>query len=57
MKAQEAAENFQQCSEELAGCTVVQNVEAATPAVMIPVVVRGLNARDEPTKPVLLRPY
>ena len=47
MKAREAAENFEKCVEELAGCMVVQNVEAAALTVMTLELVRGLNARDE----------
>ena len=50
VKAQELAENFQQCVEELAGCIVARNVEAAALAVRTPVFVRGLIARNEQTK-------
>ena len=49
VEAQEAAKNFQQCVEELAGRNFAQNVEAAALAVMTRVLVRGLNARNGQT--------
>merc|ERR1719262_2161590 len=50
VKAQEAAKNVPECVEELAGCIFVQNVEAPALAVITPVLVRGLNERNEQTK-------
>jgi elongation factor 3 len=50
VKAQEAAKNVPDCVEELAGCIFVQNVEAPALAVLTPVLVRGLNERNEGTK-------
>merc|ERR1719463_303963 len=50
VKAQEAAKNVQECVEELAGCIFVQNVEGPALAVITPVLVRGLNERNEATK-------
>jgi len=50
VKAQEAAKNVPDCVEELAGCIFVQNVEAPALAVLTPVLVRGLNERNEQTK-------
>merc|ERR1719174_2156716 len=50
VKAQEAAKNVPECVEELAGCIFVQNVEAPALAVLTPVLVRGLNERNEQTK-------
>merc|ERR1719174_453247 len=50
VKAQEAAKNVTECVEELAGCIFVQNVEAPALAVLTPVLVRGLNERNEQTK-------
>merc|ERR1719487_10050 len=50
VKAQEAAKNVAGCVEELAGCIFVQNVEAPALAVLTPVLVRGLNERDDKTK-------
>jgi len=46
----EAAKNVPDCVEELAGCIFVQNVEAPALAVLTPVLVRGLNERNEGTK-------
>merc|ERR1719463_521016 len=50
VKAQVAAKNVPDCVEELAGCIFVQNVEAPALAVLTPVLVRGLNERNEGTK-------
>merc|ERR1719440_2554587 len=50
VKALESVKNVPDCVEELAGCIFVQNVEAPALAVMIPVLVRGLNERAEQTK-------
>merc|ERR1712176_417672 len=50
VKALEAAKNVPDCVEELAGCIFVQNVEAPVLAVITPVLVRGLNERQEQTK-------
>merc|ERR1719327_2111119 len=50
VKALESAKNVPDCVEELAGCIFVQNVEAPALAVLTPVLVRGLNERNEGTK-------
>jgi len=50
VRALEAAKNVQECVEELAGCIFVQNVEGPALAVITPVLVRGLNERNEQTK-------
>jgi len=50
VKAQESPKNVAECVEELAGCVFVQNVEAPALAVLIPVLVRGLNEKSEATQ-------
>jgi len=50
VKAQESLKYVNDSVEELAGCIFVQNVEAPALAVLIPVLVRGLNERSEATQ-------
>jgi len=50
VKAQESLKNVNDSVEELAGCIFVQNVEAPALAVLIPVLVKGLNERSEATQ-------
>jgi len=50
VRSLEAAKNIPECVEDLAGCIFVQNVEAPAVSVLTPVLVRGLNERNEATK-------
>jgi len=50
VKAQESLKYVNDSVEELAGCIFVQNVEAPALAVLIPVLVKGLNERSEATQ-------
>jgi len=50
VKAMESVKNVVDCVEELAGCIFVQCVEAPAVSVLTPVLVRGLNERNEQTK-------